>query len=272
VKKPEIIQKFSIFAELKDWSENTKNDYISIVKKFVYNKHPDSINNLTKEYLKQYMINFKHENSKAYYNKMGWVLISLYECIGQKYKMNWFTPLRINKKLIDVLTQEEVFSIIDRIKFKKHKIIILLLFSTGIRINELCNLKISDINSNKMKIFIRNGKGQKDRIIPLHSILLKELREYWKEFKPINYILQGQHNEKYSATSIRNVIKKYSNHLNKNVYPHLFRHSAITYLIDKNEQQNKVQLFAGHKNPKSTAWYYNLSENSLKNMQNPLDL
>ena len=271
MKKPEIIKKFSEFSDLKDWSINTKKSYISIVENFVYLKHPDSINNLTKEYLKSFIINFKKENSPSYYNKMGFVLKNLYECLGQKFKMNWFVSVQINKNFIDVLTIKEIESILNKITNKKHRVIILILISTGIRISELLSIKISDINSIKMRILIRNGKGNKDRFVKLHPYLLNELREYWIIYRPGSYLLQGQFKDKYSATSVRNIIKNNSKHLNKRIYPHLFRHSAITYLVDKNEQQNKIQLFAGHKNPKSTAWYYNLSEKALQNMNNPLD-
>lgn len=270
MKKPEIIKKYSEFSELKDWSDKTKKSYISIVKKFVYQKHPDSINNLTKEYLKSYMINFKQNNSKTYYNKMGWILISLYECLGQNFKMNWFCPLKIDRKFVNIISFNEFKSIMNNLPNLKHKTITILLYSSGIRIDELLNIKIEDIDLINNRILIHSKKHGKDRYIPIHKLTLRYIKKYLSIFKPNQYLFNGQKLPKYSASSIRQFLKKASKSIDKNIYPHLFRHSLATNIIEKENVFITMEIL-GHKNLKSTLFYNHIPAEKLNNIYNPLD-
>ena len=180
---------------------------------------------------------------------------------------------RKEKKLPIVLSQKEAKDLIDRAYNLKHKAIVVLLYSCGMRVGELINLKIEDIDSERMLISIRNAKGFKDRTVPLHPSSLNLLRQYFKKFRPREYLLNGQNGVKYSATSVRAVIRRSSKSagIKKNVTPHTLRHSYATHLLESGVDLRIIQTILGHNSVKTTEIYTHVSKKHIANVYNPLD-
>jgi integrase/recombinase XerD len=135
------------------------------------------------------------------------------------------------------------------------------------RVSEILNLKIEDIDSKRMIIHIKNAKGRKDRIVPLTNKILMLLRQYHREFNPKIYLFNGQNKSKYSQSSCNKIIKK---HLGNKTHMHLLRHSCFTSLLENGTDIRIIQKLAGHKNIKTTEIYTHVSTNLLKNVQLPI--
>jgi site-specific recombinase XerD len=157
---------------------------------------------------------------------------------------------------------------------QKHRLVIALLYSLGLRRQELINMKINDFDYSRNVVTVRGGKGMKDRQLALPENLRAMILEYTKEFSPKKYIIEGVNgNEKYSATSIVNILHEAAKRafINKNVHPHILRHSIATHMIEQGIDVTYVKAFLGHENIKTTMRYTHLSNNSIKKIRNPFD-
>ena len=268
MEKSIIIEKFSDTIVSKYTSECTLKTYDSLAQRFIYDNHPDSINNLTSEYIKKYLINILNKKSISSYNQMLSVLKILYrDVFNQKYKINKIRPMRCSRKLKSLLSKRDISIALNNIKNLKHYTIIMTLLSTGVRISELLNIEINDVDSYKSRILIRNGKGQKSRFVSLNPKLLSQLRSYYKQYRPTNYLFEGVNN-KYSKSSVSKFIKKY---FGKECHAHLFRHLFISYMINKDVNIHRLKHMTGHKSDKTLEWYYQYTDNSIENTINPIN-
>lgn len=163
---------------------------------------------------------------------------------------------RAEKKLPKVIDKEFLLDKISKIENLKHKSIISLAYSTGMRVSEVCNLKIEDIDSKRMLIHIRNSKGNKDRFVPLSPAILSLLREYFKVFKPIEFLFNGQFSLQYSHRSCNEIVKKY---LGREFHFHLIRHSHATALLESGTDLRYIQEQLGHSSSKVTEVYTHVS-------------
>ena len=163
---------------------------------------------------------------------------------------------RAEKKLPKVIDKEFLLDKISKIENLKHKSIISLAYSTGMRVSEVCNLKIEDIDSKRMLIHIRNSKGNKDRFVPLSPTILSLLREYFKVFKPIEFLFNGQLSLQYSHRSCNETVKKY---LGSEFHFHLIRHSHATALLESGTDLRYIQEQLGHSSSKVTEVYTHVS-------------
>lgn len=178
---------------------------------------------------------------------------------------------RKQTKLPVLLTQSEVKLMFDVCKNLKHKAILLLMYSAGLRESEVINLRVSNIDSKQMIINIKQAKGAKDRVVPLSQKMLEVLREYYKEYRPDGYMFKGQFSEQYSATSIRNIVKQLAvkANISKNVHPHLIRHCFATHCFEAGTELALLQKVLGHKNIKTTMIYAHLSNRKISQMATP---
>lgn len=249
-----------------NYSETTIRTYHHYVEKFLLttNKYYQHLTSHDfQEYLNQYLF-----TSVSQQNQIISSLKFFYEIILQKkyIKVNYQRPIN-ERKLPKIIDNEYLLSKLNAIKNIKHKAILCITYSTGMRVSEIINLKISDIDSRRMVIIVRNGKGKKDRTIPLSSNILNLLREYYKQYKPTEYLFYGQNTLKYSTTSCNRLVKKY---VNLDAHMHLLRHSCFTTLLENGTDIRIIQKIAGHKNIKTTEIYTHVSTNILKNIILPI--
>ena len=149
----------------------------------------------------------------------------------------------------------------------KHKTILTLTYSIGLRVSEIVNLKIEDIDSKRMLIYIKNAKGRKDRIVPLSQTVLELLRIYYKEYKPTEYLFNGQTTTQYSIGSCQKIYKKYID-LNSSI--HTLRHSSFTNLLENGTDLRIIQKIAGHSSSKTTEIYTHVSNQVLNKVNLPI--
>jgi site-specific recombinase XerD len=188
--------------------------------------------------------------------------------LEKKYDKVSFKRPKSEKKLPRVIDKQFLLDKINKIENLKHKSIITLAYSTGIRVSEVCNLKIEDIDSKRMLIHIKNGKGRKDRFVPLSPIVLNLLREYFKVYKPKEYLFNGQGNNlQYSHRSCNEIVKKY---IGEEYHFHLLRHSQATALLEAGTDLRIIQKCLGHANVKTTEIYTHVSNQILSKINLPI--
>lgn len=172
-----------------------------------------------------------------------------------------------------VLSVQKVERFLNSFTNLKHKVIFMLIYSAGLRVGELLNLKIGDIDSDRMQIRIDQGKGQKDRYSILSKKVLELLREYVKEYQPKEYLFEGQNGGKYSSSSIQALMRKHKQlcKINKKATPHTLRHSFATHLLDNGTDTRFIQELLGHKHISTTQIYTHVSSRTLKDVKSPIE-
>jgi site-specific recombinase XerD len=192
----------------------------------------------------------------------------LYEkVLNRKYDKVDFTRPKREYHLPQVIDREYLVKQITGITNLKHKAILMVAFSGGLRVSEVINLKITDIDSTRMLIHINQAKGKKDRLVPLSANVLQTLRDYYKAYKPKEYLFNGQFDVKYSATSCNQLVKQY---LGRQYHFHLLRHSCFTSLLESGTDLRIIQKIAGHKSSKTTEVYTHVSSNLLAKVALPM--
>ncbi|MCX8491895.1 MAG: site-specific integrase [Cyclobacteriaceae bacterium] len=181
-------------------------------------------------------------------------------------------PLR-ETKLPTVLSVEEVQEIIKSTKNLKHKTMIMLCYSAGLRLGELLSLKPNDIDSDRMQISIKGAKGKKDRYTLLAEKLLPLLRDYYKKYRPKEYLFEGEAGGQYSERSMQTVVKEALQRANVKKYAtvHTLRHSFATHLLENGTDLRYIQNLLGHNSSKTTEVYTHVTSKALSGLKSPLD-
>jgi integrase/recombinase XerD len=178
-------------------------------------------------------------------------------------------------KLPAVMLPEEIMKMIDGVQNLKHRTILMLLYSTGMRLSEIANLRIADIDSKNMRIKIVQGKGCKDRYTILSEQVLLELRAYYIIYRPKEYLFNGYRpGKRYSVRTIQHLMQKALTKVgleNKNFTIHTIRHSFATHLIDNGTDLHTIKELLGHSNLQTTMKYMHLTARRLDGIVNPYD-
>lgn len=269
----ELRTKMQDYMELRGFSAKTVGRYIQSVAKYCkhYGKNPKE---LESKHIMDYLLHLQRDKklSPSSINQAYSGLKILYT---QVLKREWDNTIprskRINR-LPHVLSREEVSAIFEAKSNIKHRVILKLLYSTGMRISELRELKIADIDSKRMLIRINQGKGKKDRQTILSKHLLNELREYYSFYKPKNWLFEGNFGSKYSIKSIQNVFNqaKKKAGITSKCSCHTLRHSFATHLLEQGVDVFKIKELLGHTSIKSTTIYLHLSSKHIQEIQDPL--
>lgn len=177
------------------------------------------------------------------------------------------------KTLPNVLSKEEVKRILDAPYNLKHRAMLAMIYSCGLRRSELLNLTHKDIDSNRMIVIIRMAKGKKDRIVPLSAKILVMLRDYFRSYQPKIYLFEGQNGGKYSEKSLENVFKQsiIKARIEKPATMHWLRHSFATHLLESGTDLRYIQDLLGHKSSKTTEIYTHVSTKNIQNIRSPFD-
>lgn len=260
---------------LKRYAENTVKVYCSMFQRFVEYHGDKALNDLSEQDIRFYMKHLIIQNkSDSYLGQMINAIKFYYEIVLEM--PNRFYDIErppAKEQLPKVISKEAAFRMITLTKNLKHKCIIGLLYSAGLRRSELLELKVNDIDSERMTIRIRNSKGRKDRYTSLSQYILPYLRLYFKEYKPKEYLFEGQKGGKYTPSSILKIIYNGANHakINQKVTPHMLRHSFATHLLESGTDLRKIQTILGHNSIKTTEIYTHVALNHQIDIKNPLD-
>jgi site-specific recombinase XerD len=249
------------------YSPRTKDNYLIHISKFVKHIGDRQIIHCSAKHFQTYLDNYSF-SSISQQNQIINAIRFLYKYgLEKKYDKVSFKRPRSEKKLPQIIEKEFLLEKISKISNLKHKAIISLAYSTGMRVSEVCNLKISDIDSKRMLITIRQAKGRKDRIVPLSEAILVLLRNYFRVYRPKEYLLNGQGSLRYSHRSCNQIVKKY---LGADYHFHLLRHSTATTLLESGTDVRVIQKILGHKSVKTTEIYTHVSKTLLNKVKLPI--
>lgn len=273
------LQKFIEQLRLKAYSTSTiktyRNEFLQLLQ--LLKKKP--VDELTSDDLRRYFI-YCFEKLKLTENTLHSRINAIkfyFEQVLRRDKFFWEIPRpKKRTELPKMFSQEEVAGIINSTGNKKHKTMLMLAYSAGLRVSEVVALKTIDIDSKKMTIMIRQAKGKKDRIAGLSPVLLVMLREYAKEYKPDRkgFLFEGSDKGScYSTRSLQEVLKKAKNKAGilKPGSVHSLRHSFATHLVDRGTDISMIQKLLGHNSIKTTLRYLHTSNKDLLKIVSPLD-
>ncbi len=271
------IETFKRYLLSKRYSPNTINTYSEALKSFLTFCNTKAIKDITNEdvilYNNDYIL--KHNLSSSYQNQIV-NAIKLYFKIVKETAIDIdkiHRPKR-EKTLPNVLSKEEVLKIIDSTENLKHKTLLALIYSAGLRISEALNMRPKDIDSVRMLIHVKNAKGKKDRYTLLSEKVLQLLREYYTIYKPKDYLFEGQFGGMYSSRSAQVILKQVAEKagIKKPITLHTLRHSFATHLLESGTDLRYIQDLLGHSSPKTTMIYTHVTNDSLKKIKNPFDV
>ena len=171
------------------------------------------------------------------------------------------------------ISTRDIKRLFDAVTNPKHLLMLKLCYGMGLRVSEIVNILITDIDSGNMQVLIQQAKGKKDRYVNLPESILDDLRSYYKEYRPKKYLFEGQAGGKYSIRSVQYVFKNAMTKakINKEVGIHGLRHSFATHLLENGTDMSFIQILLGHNDIKSTMKYAKVAKKSLKSVKSPLD-
>jgi len=273
----QALVQFKQYLRSKRYSESTIGTYSEALKSFLVFYNHKSIALLTNEdviiYNNEYI---RKNNLSASYQNQIVNAIKLYFRIIKETKIDLdkiHRPKR-SKTLPNVLSKEEVKAILEAHSNVKHKMMLSMIYSCGLRRSELLNLKPSDIDSKRNIVLLKNAKGKKDRIAPLSMKILKMLREYYSAYKPSVWLFEGSiKGEQYSEKSLQSVLKQalQKANISKPVTLHWLRHSYATHLLESGTDLRYIQELLGHNSSKTTEIYTHVSTKSIQQIKSPFD-
>ena len=268
---PEYLQKL----EIQKYALNTVKTYITCFEAFINHYKNLDLLEINEELIRQYLQKLVQEKkSNSYINQAINSIKFYYEgVLGMPNRFYSVERPRKENKLPKVISKEEVKAIINTTNNSKHKCIVSLLYSAGLRRSELLNLKLSDIDSQRMIIKIIGAKGNKDRVTLLSEKVLVDLRAYFKSYKPKKWLFESPKGEQYGATSIKEIINRAAHKakIKVRVTPHMLRHSFATHLLENGTDLRYIQTLLGHHSSKTTEIYTHVATNAFKRIENPID-
>jgi integrase/recombinase XerD len=260
-------------------SINTIRTYHEMLLRFI-NNFPrytiEQLNNITIEEINRYHLLMREgsQYSTSYINQSVNAIKYYYsEVLHRDIKLEGILRPNHKKALPKVLSEAEIKGVLQNIVNLKHKVIIMLIYSAGLRIGEALSLRITDIRSDRNMIQIRNAKGNKDRFTTLSEKLLTLLRQYYLEYRPTDYLFEGQYGGAYSEVSIRKILKQaiLRAGITRQVTPHMLRHSFATHLLEHGTDLRYIQELLGHAASRTTEIYTHVSKKEISKIKSPAD-
>ncbi len=271
-----IITSFGKWMAQQRYSDNTITSYTSLIKVFLRHYENKNLDEIVEKDIIRFNQNYilKQGFSSTFQNQM----ISALKLFYQKYQnknldLAHLERPRRGRKLPEVLSIKEVEDLLNATHNIKHKMLLSIIYSAGLRIGEALQLTLNDIDSHRMLIRIENAKGKKDRYVPLSPKLLVLLREYYKLDKPKQYLFEGRFGGPYTQSSSRSILRQAlgKTKITKRVTLHTLRHSYATHLLESGTDIRYIQELLGHNSPKTTMIYTHVSSSNLKNIKSPFD-
>jgi integrase/recombinase XerD len=276
LRNKELYKRMEEEIKLKGYSFKTKKSYMSHIKRFssFINKNLDEIEN---QDVRRYTLVLL-ESGKLSHSYVNQAISAIRFMCNEVLKQNRIieTTCRPKKenKLPNVLSFQDVTKILVALKNEKHKTILFLTYSAGLRVGEVIKLRSQDIDSQRMLIHVVQGKGRKDRYTILSEIALEQLRKYYKLYKPETWLFPGQNSKEYITE--RTVQRIFVNaciaaKITQKATVHTLRHSFATHLLEGGIDLRYIQELLGHSSSKTTEIYTHVTQKSIRNIESPLD-
>lgn len=262
--------------QIRNFAPTTQKVYIDSVARFATHfwKSPELLN---QDHVRSYLVYLSHGKSKSSVRNACAALRFLYtQTLDKEWKILRQPFPKSQKKLPVVLSLSEVASFFDALEHVKYRAILMTVYAAGLRSSEVVNLKVTDIDSQRMQIRVRNGKGGKDRNVMLSPTLLTCLREYWKGERPgHDWLFPGTPSTKSICTrAVWLRVKRAAKlaKIPKSVSIHTLRHSFATHLLESGADIRLIQVLLGHRSLQSTAIYTHVSQARINAVVSPLEL
>ena len=263
--------------KLRNLSENTMEAYLRAVRQLAefYRKSPDRLN---KQQIQEYLIYLLEEKrvANATYIQHLCALRFFYRNTLQRSSLvdSILFP-KEEKKLPVVLSVEKVQRLFDALNSLKYRAILMTAYAGGLRVSEVVALRVTDIDSDRMLIRVNQGKGRKDRYVPLARRALEVLREYWKAARPKDFLFPSYSKSGHlTRNSVWQACKRAMRNagIKKNVSPHTLRHCFATHAHENGTRIRVLQMLLGHRSLRTTGMYTRVSQTAIRSTPSPLDL
>ncbi len=264
-----FISKLQERIKLREFSEQTKKSYCYHVKDFLLFLDKSRLN-LNEEGIKSYLLSLNLSNNSV---RLKIMAIKFFFLEVLKSPINNFDIPNPKKHRIlpKILSKEDIKEIINLNTNLKHRLIIKILYSSGLRLQELIDLKRNCIDFDRNLIFVKSGKGNKDRFTLLSQELKSDLLKYYSNYNfETDYVFEGR-NKKYSKKSVQKILEYSGKKIGKRITPHMLRHSFATHLLESGVDIRYIQKLLGHSDIKTTEIYTHVSNKNLQNIKSPLD-
>ena len=274
--KANVPKEYIETLERRRYSPNTIQTYVALFKKFLNHFEGIEPTALTDDHVAQfqtYLVKKKRVSTSSQNQYINAIKFYFEKVLGrEKGYYHIERPIK-EFKLPKVLTEKEVAAILNSVHNLKHKAMLLLVYSSGLRAGELINLKVNDIDSEQMRVFVRGGKGKKDRVTILSQKALNILRQYFKKYRPKEYLFEGQGGGPYTTSSLRKVFHSAIRNagIKKSLSLHSLRHSFATHLLESGVDLRYIQELLGHNSSQTTEIYTHITHKGWEKIQSPLD-
>ena len=274
--KKELPQAYALTLKRRRYSPNTVKTYTALFRDFIHYYKQIEPEEITEKQIQDYQNHLVSERKVSHSTQNQAInAIKFYfeQVLGMKKKQYWIERPRKEKRLPTVLSKAEVKRVLKAPINVKHQCMLALIYSAGLRSGELLKLKVADIDSERMMIHIKGGKGKKDRMTVLSNKVLPLLRTYYKKYQPKNWLFEGVNGGSYTASSLRRVLKNAALKagIKKEIRLHDLRHSFATHLLESGTDLRYIQTLLGHSSSKTTEIYTHVSERSMGLIISPLD-
>jgi site-specific recombinase XerD len=260
----------------RNYSSKTIRLYLRHVAEFAkhFHRSPDQ---LGAEDIRQYQLFLIQEKKLAWssYNQIVCALRFFYaKTLKRAFLLEEIPFPRMEQRLPTILSPEEVARILTVPPHLKTRALLMTIYAAGLRRSEAAHLRVNDIDSARMTITVRQGKGQKDRLVMLSPVLLQILRQYWRHNKPKQWLFPGENPDQPISDNdvfavFHNAVRRAG--ITKKVSPHSLRHSFATHLLESGTDLRTIQILLGHRSLKTTARYLHVSQQHVRATASPLD-
>jgi site-specific recombinase XerD len=262
---------------LRNLSPHTVEAYVRAVAQFAqhFGRSPEQLNGADARQYLLHLVRDQHASWSRY--NIARCGLQFFFCVtlGLNERFEKLPCARTPKRLPTVLSPQELRRLFEVTRDVKHKALLMTLYGAGLRISEALALKPADIDSQRMLIHVRLGKGAKDRMVKLSAQLLAVLRDYWRSRRPVNWLFAQAKNPQQPMDSsdawrmVHRTARRAG--IKRNISPHTLRHSYATHLLDAGTDLRTIQLLLGHANLKTTSLYMHVSQAKLNAAASPLD-
>ncbi len=279
-KKPKgkdlVPQEYKDLLIRRRYSQNTFKVYVNLFNEylqFLDHKNADEAEEEDIRAFQVYLIKKRRLSTSTQNQAINAIKFYYEKLKGLERKTYYIERPRKERRLPTVLSEEEVLSILAHTSNPKHRLVFAFLYATGLRVGELIDLRLSDLDLSRKTLHLKQAKGKKDRITILSQQLIPVIERYLKKYRPNYWFLEGPGRKRYSASSIRQSLRASVERagIKKKVTPHTLRHSFATHLHEQGTDIRNIQELLGHNSPKTTEIYTYVSTRSLQKISSPLD-